>query len=165
MVQRRGKKWEKVKAHKSLNPSRNKTQETTEEIQKNSRDTENNEIRDLPVTVNMTHVTDNRKARKRKASVDVVKVTQTQPLVSEIKSCHFNENNGESQVDIEKNISLLMKDENLNSSRIATLTPKIINNTSIVSSSSDAFRKSGDFETFDTQDREFLDILEELGNV
>ena len=58
-----------------------------------------------------------------------------------------------------------MKDEKHNSSRIATSPPKIINNTSIVSSSSDSFRKSGDFETFDTQDREFLDILEDLGNI
>ena len=89
MEKRRVKKWEKVKAHKSLNPSRNKTQETTEEVEKNSRDTENNEIRDLPITVNMTHVTDNRKARKRKTYADVVKVTQTQPLVSEIKISHF----------------------------------------------------------------------------
>ena len=52
MEKRRVKKWEKVKAHKSLNPSRNKTQETTEEVQKNSRDTENKEISDLPITVN-----------------------------------------------------------------------------------------------------------------
>ena len=36
---------------------------------------------------------------------------------------------------------------------------------SIVSSSSNSFSKSGDFETFDTHDRELLDILEELGSV
>ena len=36
---------------------------------------------------------------------------------------------------------------------------------SIVSSSSNSFSKSGDFETFDTQDCELLDILEELGSV
>ena len=41
----------------------------------------------------------------------------------------------------------------------------MINNTSIASNSSNSFSKSGDFETFDTEDRELLDILEELGNV
>ena len=61
----------------------------------------------LPITVNMTHVTDNRKARKRKNYADV-KVTQTQPLVSESNSSHVNEKNGENQVDIEKIKSLLM---------------------------------------------------------
>ena len=61
--------------------------------------------------------------------------------------------------------SLLMKDEKLNSSRIATSPPKMINNTSIASNSSNSFSKSGDFETFDTQDREILDILEKFGNV
>ena len=34
-----------------------------------------------------------------------------------------------------------------------------------VSNSSNSFSKLGDFETFDTQDSELLDILEELGNV
>ena len=62
----------------------------------------------LPITVNMTHVTDNWKARKRKNYADVVKVTQTQPLVSESNSSHVNEKNGENQVDIEKIKSLLM---------------------------------------------------------
>ena len=133
---------------------RSKTQETTEEVQKNSRDSEYNEVRYLPITVNMTHVTDNRKPRKRKTYVDVVKVTETQPLLSENKSGHVKEKNGESQVDIEKIKSLLMKDEKLNSSIIATSPPKIINNTSIVSKSSDSFRKSGDIETFGTQDRD-----------
>ena len=112
----------------------------------------------------MTHVNDNREARKRKTYADVVKVTQTQPLVSENRSSHVNETNGD-QIDIKKIKSLLMKDEKLNSSRIATPLPKITNNTSIVSNSSDSFRKSEDFKTFDTQDRELLDILEELGNV
>ena len=57
---------------------------------------------------------------------------------------------------------MLIKDGKLNSSRIATYPPKIINNTSIVGNSSNSFSKS---ETFDTQDRHLLDILEELGNV
>ena len=38
-------------------------------------------------------------------------------------------------------------------------------NTSIASNSSNSFSKSGDLETFDTQDHEFLDILVELGTV
>ena len=46
-----------------------------------------------------------------------------------------------------------------------TSPPKMINNMSIASNSSNSFSKSGDVKTFDTQDREFLDILEELGNV
>ena len=41
----------------------------------------------------------------------------------------------------------------------------MINNTSIASNSSNSFSKSRDVKTFDTQDRELLDILEELGNV
>ena len=41
----------------------------------------------------------------------------------------------------------------------------MINNTPIASNSSNSLSKSGDFETFATQDRELLDILEELGNV
>ena len=134
------------------------------EWSENSRGSENNEIRDLPISVNMTHVNDNREARKRKTFADVVKVTQTQPLVSENRSSHVNETNSD-QVDIKKIKYLLMKDEKLNSSKIATPPPKITNNTSIVSNPSDSFRKSGDFKTFDTQDRELLDILEELGNV
>ena len=55
---------------------------------------------------------------------------------------------------------MLIKDEKLKSSRIETSPPKTINNTSIASNSSNSFSKSGDFETFNTQD-----ILEELGNV
>ena len=39
----------------------------------------------------------------------------------------------------------------------------MITNTSIASNFSNSFSKSGDLETFDTQDHEFLDILEELG--
>ena len=74
MEERRGKKCEKVKAHKKLILSRNKTQETTELIQRNSRDSDNNKTRDLPITVNMMHVTGNRKVRKRKTYTDVVKV-------------------------------------------------------------------------------------------
>lgn len=62
-------------------------------------------------------------------------------------------------------ISLLITDEKLNSFRIATSPPKIISNTSIVSSSSDSLKKSRDFQRFDTQDREFLAILENLSNV
>ena len=58
-----------------------------------------------------------------------------------------------------------MKNEKLKSSRIATPPSKITNNISIVSNSSNSFRKSGDFKTFDTQDRELLDILEELGKI
>ena len=85
----------------------------------NSRGSENNEIRDLPISVNMTHLDNNREARKRKTYADVVKVTQTQLLVSENRSSHVNETNGD-QVDIKKIKSLLMKDEKLNSSRIAT---------------------------------------------
>ena len=92
----------------------------------------------------MIHVTDNRKARKSKAYANVVKITKIQPLVSENKSSHVNEKNGENQVDLEKIKSLLMSDEKLNSSRIATSPTKITNNESIVSKSSDYFRKSGD---------------------
>ena len=148
MEERRGKKWGKVKAYINLSLS-----------------IENSETRDLPFTVSMMHVTDNQKARKRKTYADVVKATQTQPLVSENISSHVNEKYGENQFDLGKIKSLLIKDENLNSSRIATSPPNIINNMSIVSNCSNFFSKSGEFETFDTQDRVLLDILEELGNV
>ena len=94
-----------------------------------------------------------------------MKVTKAQPLILENKSSHGSKKDGENQLDLEKIKSLLIKDEKLNSSRIATSLPKMINNTSIASNSSNSFSKSGDFETFDTQDRELLDILEELGNV
>ena len=119
----------------------------------------------MPITANRMHVTDNRKARKRTTSADVVKVTKTQPLPSENVNVHVNEKDGENKFDLEKIKSLLIKDEKLNSSRIATSPPKIINNTSIVSNSSDSFSKSGDFQTFDKQDRELLYILKEFGNV
>ena len=46
--------------------SREEATEATEELQKNPRDSENNETKDLPITVNMMHVTDNPKARKIK---------------------------------------------------------------------------------------------------
>ena len=140
-------------------------QKTTEQVQKNSTDSGNNETKDFSIRANMMHVTDNREARKRKTYVDVVKVTKAQPLISENKSSHGNKKYGENQLDLEKIKSLLIKDEKLNSSRIATSPPKMINNTSIASNSSNSFSKSGDFETFDTQDRKLLDILEELGNV
>ena len=93
-----------------------------------------------------------------------MKVTKTQPLISENKSSHVNKKDGDNQFDLEKIKFLSIKDEKLNPSRIATSPPKMINNTSIVSNSSNSFSKSEDFETFDTQDRELLDILEELGN-
>ena len=80
MEERRDKKWEKVRAHKNLILSRNKTQKT-EEVQKISTDSENKETKDLPITVNVMHVTDKRKARNRKTSADVVKVTKAQRLI------------------------------------------------------------------------------------
>ena len=49
--------------------------------------------------------------------------------------------------------------------RIATSKSKITNNISIVSNSSDSFRKSGDFETFNPKNCKLLDILQELANV
>ena len=49
--------------------------------------------------------------------------------------------------------------------RIATSKSKITNNISIVSNSSDSFRKSGDFETFNTKNCKLLDILQELATV
>ena len=57
---------------------------------------------------------------------------------------------------------MLMSGKKINPSRIATSPPKIINNTFIVSNSYDSYRKSGNFETFNTQDRELLDILERV---
>ena len=165
MEERRGKKWEKVKAHKNLNLSKNKAQKTTEQVQKNFTDCGNNETNDFLITVNMVHVTDDRKARKRNTYADVVKVTKAQPLMSKNKSSDGNRKDGEYQLDLEKIKSLLIKDEKLNSSRIATSPPKMINNTSIASNSSNSFSKSGDFETFHTQNGELSDILEELGNV
>ena len=113
----------------------------------------------------MMNVTDNRKARKTKNYANIVKVTKAQPLILENKSSHGNKKDGENQLDLEKINSLLIKDEKLNSSRIVTSPPKMISNTSIASNSSNSFSKVGDFETFDTQDRELLDVLEELGNV
>ena len=165
MEERRGKKWEKVRAHKNLILSRNKVQKTAEQVQKNFTDSGNNETKDFPISVNMIHVTDIRKARKRKTYADVVKVTKAQPLISENKTSHGSKKDGENQLELEKIKSLLKKDEKLNSSRIVTSLPKMINDTSIASNSSNSFSKSGDFETFDTQDCELLDILEELGNV
>ena len=49
-------------------------QKTTEQVQKNSTNSGNNKTKDFPVTVNMMHVTDNWKARKRKTYADVVKL-------------------------------------------------------------------------------------------
>ena len=66
LEERRGKKCEKVKAHKNVSLSRSKTQETTEQEQKNSRDSENNETRDLPITVNIIHVTASGKPGREK---------------------------------------------------------------------------------------------------
>ena len=117
MEERRGKKWEKVRAHKNLIFSRNKTQKTTEQLQKNSTGSENNETKDFPITVNMMHVTDNRKTRKRKTYADVVKVTKVRPLILENKSSHGSKKDGENQLDLEKIRYLLIKDEKLNSSR------------------------------------------------
>ena len=54
-----------VKLNKKLNPSRKKTKEATDKVKK-PRASENSKWRDLPITVNTIHVTDNRKARKRK---------------------------------------------------------------------------------------------------
>ena len=153
LEERRRKKWEKVRAHKNLILSRNKAQKTTEQVQKISTDSENKETKHLPITVNMMHVTDKRKVRKRKTYADVVKVTKAQRLIQENKSSHGNKKDGENQIDLEKIKSLLIKDEKLNSSRIPSSLPNMINNT------------SADFETFDKQDRELLDILKELGNV
>ena len=141
--------------HKKLILSRNKTQETTELVRKISRDSKNNKTRVLQITVNRIHVTNNRKARKKKTYADVVKVTQTQPLVSKNISSYVNEKDGENQFNLEKIKSLLMKDEKFNPSRIGT-SPPIINSKSIVNNSSNSFSKSGDF---------LEDILKELGKV
>ena len=70
-----------------------------------------------------------------------MKVTQTQPLVLKNISRHVNEKDGENEFDLENIKSLLIKDEKLNSSRIATSPPKIINNTLIVSNFSNSFSK------------------------
>ena len=66
MEERRDKKWYKTRAHENLTLTRNKMQNTAEQVQKITRDSDNNKTKDFPVTVNMMHVTDNRKARKRK---------------------------------------------------------------------------------------------------
>ena len=105
------------------------------------------------------------KQGREKSYADVVKVTKAQPLISENKSTHGNKKDGENQLDLEKIKSLLTMDEKLNSSRAVISPPKMINNTSIISNYSNSLSKSGDFETFNTQDRELLDILEQLGNV
>ena len=42
----------RVKLHKNLNSPRSKTREATEEVEKNSNDSENKERRKLPITVN-----------------------------------------------------------------------------------------------------------------
>ena len=105
------------------------------------------------------------KQGREKSYADVVKVTKAQPLISENKSTHGNKKDSENQLDLEKIKSLLTMDEKLNSSRTVISPPKMINNTSIISNYSNSFSKSGDFETFNTQDRELLDILEQLGNV
>ena len=92
--------------------SREEATEATEELQKNPRHNENNETKDLPITVNMMHVTDNPKAKKIKTYTDVIK--QTKPLVLVNKSSHGNNKNGENQVDLQKIKHLLMKNEKLN---------------------------------------------------
>ena len=51
--------------------------------------------------------------KKRKTYADVVKVTQTQPLVLENISRHVNEKDGENEFDLENIKSLLIKDEKL----------------------------------------------------
>ena len=66
----------------------------------------------------MMHVTDNWETRKRKTYADAMKVTQTQPLVSENISSHVNEKDSENQFDLEKIKSLLINDES--SSNIVT---------------------------------------------
>ena len=71
------------------------------------------------------HITDNRKARKKKTYADVVKATETQPRVSGNISSHVNERDDDNQFDLEKIKFLLIKDEKLNPSRIATSPPKI----------------------------------------
>ena len=70
-----------------------------------------------------------------------MKATERQPLVLENISSHVNEKYSENQFDLEKIKALLIKDEKLSSSRIATYPPKIINNASIVSNSSNFFSK------------------------
>ena len=75
----------------------------------------------------MMQVTDNRKARKRKTYANVVKVTKTQPLISENKSSHVNKKDGENQFDLEKIKFLSIKDEKLNPSRIATHLNLLVN--------------------------------------
>ena len=106
------------------------------------------------------HAPDNRKAGKRKARsyADIAKVAKRP--VSENKSSNVN-------IFVTSKIyvkSMLLKDEKLNSSRIAISLSNHINDTLIFSNSPGSFRKSVDFETFDTKDHKLLDILEEVGN-
>ena len=102
MEEQRGKKWKKVRAHKNLILSRNKTQKTTEQVQKNATDSGNNETKDFSITVNMMHVTDKRKAKKRKTYADAAKVTKAQPLISENKSSHGSRKDGENNLILRK---------------------------------------------------------------
>ena len=83
--------------HKNLNSPRSKTREATEEVEKNSSDSENKERRKLPITVNIKYVSSTRKANKRNNYED--------------KSSYVKEKIGENQVDHEKIKSLLLKDE------------------------------------------------------
>ena len=87
----------RVKLYKNLNSPRSKTREATEEVEKNSNDSENKERRKLPITVNIKYVKGTRKANKRNNCED--------------KSSHVKEKIGENQVDHEKIKSLLLKDE------------------------------------------------------
>ena len=87
----------RVKLHKNLNSPRSKTREATEEVEKNSSDSENKERRKLPITVNIKYVSSTRKANKRNNYED--------------KSSYVKEKIGENQVDHEKIKSLLLKDK------------------------------------------------------
>ena len=112
---------------------------------------------------NLGNITDNRVYRKKKKMKffsDVVKSEMPSTSTTE------GEKNGKTVIDLRNIQSMLLRDEDLNSSRIQNSPPKICTDTSMSVNSSNNYEVSTNVEAevFSTQDQEFLDILEEIQN-
>ena len=147
------KKWSNIKQKEILSERISVDCNTTEMF-----DIERKEVQEHSKFVgkNLQNVTDNRHYRKKQNKLysDVVKSTDL--------SIEEAPESGNTIIDLKNIQSILLRDENLKSSKIQSSPPDICTDSSSSGNASSNVSVKVESETFPMQDEELIEILEEL---
>ena len=149
------KKWNNIKQKEILSERISADCNTTEKF-----DIERKEVQEHSKFVgfakNLQNVTDKRQYRKKQNKLysDVVKSVDS--------SSEEAPESGKTIIDLKNIQSLLLRDEDLKSSKIQSSPPDICTDSSSSGNASPNVSLKVESETFSTQDEELLEILEEL---